>query len=449
MQNHDADLIKEAEDLEKQSKIEIKKRNYDSAVTLLLKAKDLYTQLGLTGQVGIVIKEVVRLKNLKREQKIPVTTSADEIPAAKTLIQHTTFSKETKPAIKKVRIPLETRGNQLLEEARDLTLEDNFDESLKLYNEAYTLFKKLNHTYECKQILWQINEIKEYQRWGQYRKSKGITVAVKDIVTLAAAEKRRLSIQKSLEKPKRERIVQIEPKIKIEPEIEKPRLLQQINIRAKEAEEERKISSTILQEQQAKRKQLREERQERLRSFQEQKKREDLLTKNAEELLDKGNKSIRNKHFDDAKSYYEQAIEIFSNLGWHNQVKTLQSELRNLSTYKIEEERKMQRAHFVKQQSQEKFQKRVSNMLTEEKRFKEKQIERMMMLPPDIKSTLEKAKLIKEKAKKEEKMGKYARVLNRYQFLLDLYKSIPKDSIDLTEEIFNTEKVISELKKKL
>jgi len=448
MQNHDAGLIKEAEELEKQSKIEIKNKNYDSAISLLLKAKDLYTQLGLTGQVGIVIKEVVRLKNLKRDQKIPATPSVDEIPNAETLIPNTPYSKEAKPAIKKDTVPLETKGNQILEEARNLAIQDNFTQAIKLYNEAYTLFKKLNHTYECKQILWQINEIKEYQRWGQHRKSKGMNVAVKDIVSLAAAEKRRLTIQKSLEEPKRERLTRIEPKI-IEPEIEKHKLFQQISAKAKEAEVKKKIHSTILQEQQEKRKQLREERREKLKNIQEEKKREDLLTKNAEELLDKGNKSIQKKQYDDAKSYYEQAIEIFSNLGWHNQVKTLQSELRNLSIYKIEEERKMQQANFTKQQSQEKFQKRISSMLSEQERFKEKQMERMMMLPPEIKSKLEKAKLIKEKAEKEEKMDKFERVINRYQYILDLYKSIHKDSIDLSEEISNTEKIISELKKKL
>ena len=69
MQNINDDLLKQAEELEKQAKNEIKNKNYNAAILLLLNAKDIYTRLGLTGQVGILLKEIVRLKNLEKEEQ--------------------------------------------------------------------------------------------------------------------------------------------------------------------------------------------------------------------------------------------------------------------------------------------------------------------------------------------------------------------------------------------
>jgi len=46
-------------------------------------------------------------------------------------------------------------------------------------------------------------------------------------------------------------------------------------------------------------------------------------------------------------------------------------------------------------------------------------------------------------------MNKIPRVIKRYEYLLQLYKSIPINFVDLSEEISSTEKNISELKKKL
>ncbi|GAH43245.1 unnamed protein product, partial [marine sediment metagenome] len=92
----------------------------------------------------------------------------------------------------------EANGNVILEKARNLALEDKYEDSLKLYNEAYNLFKHLEYKYECKQILWQINEIKDYQRMAEFRKSKGVPINLKDIVALASAERRRQRIQQGL-----------------------------------------------------------------------------------------------------------------------------------------------------------------------------------------------------------------------------------------------------------
>ena len=57
--------------------------------------------------------------------------------------------------------------------------------------------------------------------------------------------------------------------------------------------------------------------------------------------------------------------------------------------------------------------------------------------------------LVRAKADKEESMSKFSRVLARYQYILSLYNSIPKDAIDLSEQISEVEQKILDLKAKL
>jgi len=432
MQNRDESLLKEAEELENQSKIEIKNKNYQPAISLLLKAKDIYSRLGLTGQVGIIIKEIVRLRNLNADEKRviqPIKTFIEKIKEED--------SKETG-----------STGIELLEKGRNLTLEGDLSEAIKIYNEAYTLFKKMNSDFECKQILWQINEIKEYQKWEQSNKSKGVKIAVKDIVALSAAEKRRQKIKQQLEPSKQLESILTEPKMVKEEKVE-PKLFQQLTEKAKLEEEEKKRELIMLQQQQELRKQKVREQGKKLREIREKKKREESFIKEAEQNLDKAKDCINKNKFDDAKLYYEKAIELFNELGWYNQVKTIQRELFNIDVYKKEAERKLQQDILMKQKSQEEFQKRVVSTLSKQHQYQEKQLKKLSALPPDIKNKLDKATLIKEKIKREEELEKYSRVFGRYQYLLELYKSIPIDYIDLSDEVSKVEKKISELKEKL
>ncbi len=73
MLNRDTDLLKEAEELEKQSKNAIRDKKYGYAIQSLMRAKDNYTKLGLTGQVSITIKEIVRLKSLAKNEGLSLT----------------------------------------------------------------------------------------------------------------------------------------------------------------------------------------------------------------------------------------------------------------------------------------------------------------------------------------------------------------------------------------
>jgi len=361
MEHYDISIVKKAEELEERSKIEAKNKNFDAAIDLLLEAKDLYTKLGLTGQVGIVIKEVVHLKNLKREQPSLVKSSTNEKITTYEKVKPAPNFKETTSIEMNTDNILEPKGVQLLEDAKNVALDEKYEEALKIYEEAYSVYKKLNHPYECKQILWQINEIKEYQRWEQSNKSKGIKVALKDIAALAVAEKRRLSIQKRIEEPKRVEPIKIESK-KIEIEKDQPKLFQQLHEKAKQEETRKRTQLSLIQEQKEQRKHRIEAQQEKLRIIQEEKRKEEIMVKTAEDLLDKGNLNLQKKLYDDAKSSYEQAIKIFSSIGWFNQVKILQNEIRNIDLYRKEEERKLQLTTEIMQKSQQQFQKRVDTM---------------------------------------------------------------------------------------
>lgn len=462
MQNINDDLLKQAEELEKQSKNEIKNKNYNAAISSLLNAKDIYTRLGLTGQVGILLKEIVRLKNLEREEIKPASLKREEIrpisikKKEKKLLSPTIDI--TPPIDTKLKMEingkdvLESKGNQLLEEARYLALNAELSESIKIYNEAYDIFKKINHIYECKQILWQINEIKEYQKWGKSGKSKDIQVPVKDIISLAAAEKRRSWIQEKLQEGNQARSFQIDEsktKTKETKQTKSYKLFEQRTKKEELEEERRKAELKLLLEQQEKRKLIIGEREVKIRKLREQKQTEETLRKIAEDFLDKANKSVQKREYDEAKLNYDKAIEIFTGLGWSSQVKVLKQELWNVDRYKKEYEKKLELNVLSRQKSEEEFQKRVKTMKSDYIKYQDKVLEQMRDFPPEVKVKLEKIKLIREKADREEGLNKLVRALERYKYILKLYLSIPKETVDLADEVSNVKQKIAQLENKI
>ena len=453
MPSQNAYILKKAEQLTFQSKIAIRNKNYKSAISSLLIAKDLYTKLGLTGEIGIVIKEIVRLKNLEKEENISLTVSKDKFITPSDRVPFKSSLNRDKVAQSEDNQISEIKGNEILESARELALEDKFDESVKLYNKAYNIFKQLSYDYECKQILWQINEIKEYQRWGQLRKSKGIQVPLKDIVALASAERRRQKIQKGLgvgRKPIELAGSKLEKqKDPVLTQRKKYKLFEQMKKNEEMENEIANRSVSMVTEQHDQRNQKWKEHQNKLKLLREKKMQEEALTAKAQDLLSKGNQSLQHKDYNEAKSLYKQAIELFTQLGWRDQITLLRNELLNIDRYKKEEELKLERATLKKLEEEREFQKKVSSVLSEKQRYKAKLQQRQLALSPEIKNKLEKAELTKAKAEKEESMNKFSRVLARYQYILQLYESIPKDSIDLSIKVSEIEQKILELKAKL
>jgi len=450
MQNRDAEQLKEAEELEVQSKIATRDNNYGLAIETLMKAKDIYTKIGLTGQVSIIIKEIVRLKNLTRNRDASLTLSKEESAATE---EHSQFkvSLDKLKEIKSENTSIsEANGYRILEAARKLALEDKYEEAMKLYNEAYSLFKHLNYDYECKQILLQINDIRDYQRWAQLRKTKGIQLNLRDIVALSSAEKRRQKIQEGLGVKKvPTELYETKSKKPTEPKKITHKLFEQMKVSEEREEQLKEKTSSIAIEQQELRKMKMREKQEKIQMLREKKKQENELINKGQELLEMGNQKFKQKDYDEAKNLYNQAIGLFTQLGWHDQITILKKELHNIDLYKKEEELKLKKASLNKIKGEQDFQKKVSEVLNEKQKLQERKIERQRALSPDIKSKLEKIELASAKADKEESMNKFSRVLSRYEYILSVYNSIPQDIIDLSEEIANVEEKILSLKAKL
>lgn len=435
-------LVKEAEKLEERAKSQLKLMNYDSAIILLLEARDLYARLGLTGQVGIVIKEVVRIKNLKRNAPKEATATPEVVIDKKELkVQEDLENIESS----------EKNGNILLDKARELTLNEKYNEALQLFDQAQFIFKKINYEFESKQILWQINEIKEYLRWKQTGKGLRTKVNVKDIVTLASAERRRRKLQKQIDSPNTiptKKALIKSPAKKENMESKYPKLFQQRIQEKKKEDEEKQFQGNISKDRDNFRKQQFKERRERVRLLQEKKKKEEALLKEADDLLAEGNRALVSKDYDNATSLYQQAIKIFNQMGWMDQTRTLQKELRNIELYKKEEQRKIEQQILIRKKNEQDFQKRVDSITSEKQRFEGKKMQQQVVLPPIIRNKLEKVKLARNKAEKEEKLGKLERVISRFQFILEEYKSIPNDVIDLSSEISAVEQKLMELKEK-
>lgn len=431
-------LISEAEELEKLSKIETKRQNYEEAVSLLFQAKDKYEEAGLTGQVSILIKNIANLK--KKIKEIPIQKEDSIEKTIRLEVNH--------------KQNLEEKGIELLEKAYDSTLDGKLDNAIELFNEAYNLYKKLNGDYECKQILWQINEIKEHQKWTKAGKIDVNKIPLKDIVSLSQAEKRRKKIQEQLASPSKsttEAVTDVSKTSismdKIEPK--KPKLLRQIHEQAKQDQLRKEKEEQLRKEVQDIRLQKIREKQEKLRSMREQKEAEEDLINQANNYLDLASKNLKKKDYDQAKELYTQSIKIFEGLGWHNQVRTLNQELRNIEIYKKEDARKQFLNQQRKLENEKKFEKRISTVLNEKERYIEKQKASNVILPPEIKLKLEKAEFTKEKAEKEEKTQNLKRALARYEYILELYRSIPSEIYDTTDKITQFQNKISELKEKM
>lgn len=171
----------------------------------------------------------------------------------------------------------------------------------------------------------------------------------------------------------------------------------------------------------------------------------DELEKEAERLENQSKEEFNKKNFIIAISVLEEAKEIYSKLGFQGKIGMINQRIERLKNLV-----KFEKQETVGQtKSEQDFQKRVQKVVSEKQRYEEKQKEIQKALTPEMKQKLEKIKLLREKAEKEEKLNKYSRVLGRYEYILELYKSIPRDIIDMIKEIIEIEKKISFIRTKL
>lgn len=171
----------------------------------------------------------------------------------------------------------------------------------------------------------------------------------------------------------------------------------------------------------------------------------DDLEKEAEKLEKQSKEEFTKKNFTLAISLLERAREIYSTLGYQGKIGMIDkriAQLKNLVKFQ-------QQDSIVKTKGEVDFQQRVDNTLKEKQEYHDKKITEQKVLSPEMKKNLEKVNLLVEKADKEEKFGKYERVIGRYEYILELYRSIPQDVINFSKEIEEIEKKLSILRTKI
>ncbi|MFX0029143.1 MAG: hypothetical protein ACFE8B_08035 [Candidatus Hermodarchaeota archaeon] len=168
----------------------------------------------------------------------------------------------------------------------------------------------------------------------------------------------------------------------------------------------------------------------------------DELEKEAEQIEKKSKEEFAEKNFVSAISFLEEAKEIYRKLGFQGKISMIDqriSRLKNLVQHET-------RDSFAKTKGETEFQERVDKVLKEKEMYMEKKLSEQKTVPPEMKSKLEKVAMMLEKAEKEEKLGKFSRVIGRYEYILEIYKAIPKDIFNLSNEIYEIEKKLSILK---
>jgi len=168
----------------------------------------------------------------------------------------------------------------------------------------------------------------------------------------------------------------------------------------------------------------------------------------AEKAVDLGKLAVKRNEYNVAKQWYKDSIDIFKDLGYFDVVGGLYKERENIENLNVEYLKSVRQKAQERELREKKFQQRVDDVLTEKEKARQIELSKMAELPLEIKETLDKAQLLTDKAEKELQMNKFQRAIGRYQIIIDLYRSVPKDKIDLSEKVSEIEQKISELKSK-
>lgn len=166
----------------------------------------------------------------------------------------------------------------------------------------------------------------------------------------------------------------------------------------------------------------------------------------AETLLENARKLVEDHKYKEAKGEYRRAIKILKLHGWFDQADVLYEEIKNLEEYKkqhiIEQREKEERI----QKAKEKYDERLKQLQQETQKEKE---ERIPQFAPEIQRKIDKIDLALQKAQLEEEKQLYKRALGRYEYILELYNSIPPQEVELREKISEIKDKVSVLKTKI
>jgi hypothetical protein len=179
------------------------------------------------------------------------------------------------------------------------------------------------------------------------------------------------------------------------------------------------------------------------------KKDNDVWTNFAEQAITLGKKAVGKKDYTNAKDWYKTAIDILKDLKMFDAVGRLYKERDNIEQLKVEQLKSERQKIQEQVLKEEQFQKRADEILSEKKKVEEEKLAQLKAIPPEVQEKLQKAQMLMDKAEKEVQMNKFQRAIGRYQIIIDLYQTIPKDTIDLSQKVTEIESKISDLKSKM
>ena len=339
-------------------------------------------------------------------------------------------------------LKIEVEAEELEKKAKDEMKKKNFEAAMTLFEKSKKNYEELNYKGKVVFIEKQIAQLK---RAMEYEKQKGKTPIIEKSGETQKTERIYEEVKFPKEIYKKEGLNKED--LLFEAEERRSRLRLQLLEKEKKLESE-KISNAKISEIEKQKKQEIKEHEGKFKEKQEQLKNQAKLKEKGEWALEKAKVAFKNRNLDQAKVHYKEAIDVFKELGWFDQVSVLYDEIKNIEKYKTEDLIHKKSGSQKRKKEEEEFQKRVNKIILEKKIEEEKKIDQLKELTPEIKYIMEKAKAVQQKAEKEEEVN-INRAIDRYQYIIELYKSIPKDKLDLTTDISQIEEKIANLKSKI
>jgi len=444
---------KEADQLEREAKDELSKKNYHSAIELFEKAKVINQELGFHGKGNMIDKRIQRTKRLilyetpleseytptfERIEKNEI--SVDSHQSAKNQLVSKKI-KETpadiekrkqKERIKKAEAILD-RGNKCINE-------HDYQNAKKCYDESIEIFKELGWSRQVQILEKERENIDFYKnRFNKESQKKKIDNKISYPLEKEPSKLQEKSIN---------HVVKTQSADLTWAEKRRREIRERVDRSIKEVEDVTK-SGVKIRQRDNKIQTKNHKRLELHKKIQDKKDQEEKLLKEAELFLDQAKGKIKNHQYDEAKEFYRQAIKKFKDLGWFNEVNKIYAEIKNLEKYKFDFLKKQNQTILQKEKEDEMFQKRIEELKRKKEKREQIKFERMISLSEENKRKLKKANLLYKKAEKEESMGKIGRAIGRYEIILELYESMPSEKIDLSQEIKDIKTKLTDLKSKI
>ncbi len=279
----------------------IKKGDFDKAIYAYQNAGNIFAEIQWTDELPLIEKSIKELEEKKNElmlskQKEMQTLIEREKQEREFQTQLANQLRLEREKLRQKEITLrehereleyrETRKNEafkLLDEAQNYIKKGDFDNAIEIYHQLANVFAEIQWNNEINLIQNSIIEIENKIREAQMQKQK--------------------DFQEALEKERNERIFQEDMSMAIQKHMEK---LKEQEVIIREQEQELK--------------------------YREQKKEE------AFELLDKAQKLLSLKNFDEALEIYYNITNIFAQIQWTDEIPIIQNAIKDIKGKKKEKE---------------------------------------------------------------------------------------------------------------